>query len=112
MPQTEAFETDFWKHANLRKMWDDIIPGEPRKTVPYTDARRYRTLLRLGRRKPSNLYRRGIRQDHGLWRADRAARDPYSPDVCLHAGRRLDAQSRDGQCRPVMELQYSGASRR
>src|SRR2546423_425522 len=39
MPQTEAFETDFWKHANLRKMWDDIIPGEPRKTIPYTLTR-------------------------------------------------------------------------
>ena len=30
-----AFETDFWKDANLRKVWDDIIPGEPRKTIPY-----------------------------------------------------------------------------
>ena len=35
----EAFETDFWKHANSRKVWDDIIPGEPRKTVPYTLTR-------------------------------------------------------------------------
>ena len=33
---TEAFETDFWKDANLRKVWDDIVPGEPRKTIPYT----------------------------------------------------------------------------
>ena len=33
---TEAFETDFWKDANLRKAWDDIVPGEPRKTLPYT----------------------------------------------------------------------------
>lgn len=31
-----TFETDFWKDANLRKIWDDIIPGEPRKTLPYT----------------------------------------------------------------------------
>ena len=36
MGQAEAFETDFWKHANLRKVWDDIVPGEPRKTIPYT----------------------------------------------------------------------------
>ncbi len=36
MAQAETFETDFWKDANLRKMWDDIVPGEPRKTIPYT----------------------------------------------------------------------------
>ena len=36
MAQAETFETDFWKHANLRKVWDDIVPGEPRKTIPYT----------------------------------------------------------------------------
>lgn len=35
MVQAEAFETDFWKHANVRKVWDDIVPGEPRKTLPY-----------------------------------------------------------------------------
>ena len=35
MAQADAFETDFWKHANLRKVWDDIVPGEPRKTIPY-----------------------------------------------------------------------------
>ena len=29
MAQAEAFETDFWKDANLRKAWDDIVPGEP-----------------------------------------------------------------------------------
>ena len=31
-----AFETDFWKDANLRKVWDDIVPGEPRRSIPYT----------------------------------------------------------------------------
>ena len=36
MAQTNAFETDFWKDANSRKLWDDIVPGEPRKTIPYT----------------------------------------------------------------------------
>ena len=34
-----AFETDFWKVANLRKVWDEIVPGEPRKTIPYTLTR-------------------------------------------------------------------------
>ena len=35
MAQAEAFETDFWKHTNLRKVRDDIVPGVPRKTIPY-----------------------------------------------------------------------------
>jgi 3-hydroxybutyryl-CoA dehydratase len=39
MAQEEAFETDFWKDANLRKVWDDIVPGEPRATIPYTLTR-------------------------------------------------------------------------
>src|SRR4029079_14336550 len=39
MAQAEAFETDFWKDANLRKAWDDIVPGAPRKTIPYTLTR-------------------------------------------------------------------------
>jgi acyl dehydratase len=29
------FETNFWKDDKARKIWDDIIPGEPRKTIPY-----------------------------------------------------------------------------
>lgn len=29
------FETDFWKDEQNRKGWDDIIPGEARKTIPY-----------------------------------------------------------------------------
>ena len=32
----QAFETDFWRDAGKRKVWDDIVPGEPRKTIPYT----------------------------------------------------------------------------
>src|ERR1700680_4553240 len=36
MAHADAFETDFWKDADLRKLWDDIVPGEPRKTIPYT----------------------------------------------------------------------------
>lgn len=30
-----SFETDFWKDANLRKVWDEIVPGDPRKAIPY-----------------------------------------------------------------------------
>ncbi len=30
-----GFETDFWKDAARRKVWDQLIPGEPRATVPY-----------------------------------------------------------------------------
>ena len=30
------FETDFWKDEQNRKSWDDFIPGEARKTIPYT----------------------------------------------------------------------------
>jgi acyl dehydratase len=35
----QEFETDFWKDAERRKMWDDIVPGEPRKTIPYVLTR-------------------------------------------------------------------------
>lgn len=38
-PPPEAFATDFWKDADLRKVWDDIVPGEPRRTLPYTLTR-------------------------------------------------------------------------
>ncbi|MCZ4316227.1 MaoC family dehydratase [Comamonadaceae bacterium G21597-S1] len=31
-----TFETDFWKDNALRKTWEQIVPGEPRKTIPYT----------------------------------------------------------------------------
>lgn len=31
-----GFETDFWKDAAARKTWDDLVPGEPRPTLPYT----------------------------------------------------------------------------
>lgn len=35
MAEAQAFETDFWKDAQSRKGWDEIVPGEPRKTIPY-----------------------------------------------------------------------------
>jgi 3-hydroxybutyryl-CoA dehydratase len=56
MAQSEAFETDFWKDANLRKMWDDIVPGEPRKTIPYTLTR-----------EAIDLYCRSVGEDHPLY---------------------------------------------
>src|SRR5438046_3880758 len=45
-----------------------------------------RTLLQIGWRGSPDLFRRGLRQDHPLWRADRAALDPYLADVLLHTG--------------------------
>ncbi|MGE4370057.1 MAG: MaoC family dehydratase [Burkholderiaceae bacterium] len=30
------YDTDFWAGNSARKIWDDIVPGEPRKTLPYT----------------------------------------------------------------------------
>lgn len=39
MAGAQAFETDFWKDAGARKVWDEIVPGEPRKTLPYTLTR-------------------------------------------------------------------------
>jgi hypothetical protein len=57
MAQAEAFETDFWKDANLRKVWDDIVPSEPRKTIPYTLTRQAIELyLQVGRRRSSDLF--------------------------------------------------------
>jgi 3-hydroxybutyryl-CoA dehydratase len=34
-----ALDKDFWKDANLRRKWDEIVPGEPRKTLPYVLTR-------------------------------------------------------------------------
>src|SRR6202035_3624603 len=107
MAQADAFETDFWKHANRRKVWDDIVPGEPRKTIPYTLTR-----------EAIELYCKAVGEDHPLYfdeayakttpygGIDRATVDPHPADVCLHAGRRLDAQSGHRQCRAILELQY------
>ena len=29
-------ETNFWKHQSVRKIWDQIVPGEPIETLPHT----------------------------------------------------------------------------
>ena len=114
MAQAEAFETDFWKDANLRKVWDDIVPGEPRKTIPYTLTQGSdRALLQHRSAKTHPIYfDEAYAKTTRLWRADRAAVDPHPPDVLLHAGGRLDALARHRQCRAVLELQHSGAARR
>jgi 3-hydroxybutyryl-CoA dehydratase len=52
----EEFETDFWKDAERRKMWDDIVPGEFRKTIPYV-----LTLEAIQR------YCRAVGEDHPLY---------------------------------------------
>lgn len=33
------YEIDFWKNATSRKMWDEIVPGERRPTLPYVLTR-------------------------------------------------------------------------
>lgn len=33
---SQGFDINFWDDAKNRKIWDDIVPGEPRKTIEYT----------------------------------------------------------------------------
>ena len=56
MAEPSAFETDFWKDANLRKVWDDIVPGEPRQTIPYELTR-----------EAIELYCRSVGEDHPVY---------------------------------------------
>ena len=56
MARAEAFETDFWKDANLRKLWDDIVPGVPRTTIPYTLTR-----------EAIALYCKSVGEDHPIY---------------------------------------------
>ena len=56
MAEMQAFETDFWKDANLRKTWDDIVPGEPRKTIPYTLTK-----------EAIELYCKSVGEDHPIY---------------------------------------------
>jgi 3-hydroxybutyryl-CoA dehydratase len=56
MVQAPAFETDFWKDANLRKVWDEIVPGEPRKTLPYVLTK-----------EAIQLYCLSVGEDHPLY---------------------------------------------
>src|SRR5437667_10433134 len=64
MGQADAFETDFWKHANLRKVWDDIVPGEPRRRHHASGPRarqvhQARTAVRGARQRLLQPARRG-----------------------------------------------------
>jgi 3-hydroxybutyryl-CoA dehydratase len=64
---TAAGETDFWKHANVRKTWDDIVPGEARATVPHT--------LTLD---DIQIYCRAVGEDNPLYFDEEFARNsPY-----------------------------------
>ena len=113
MSQAQSFETDFWKDANLRKVWDDIIPGEPRKTLPYTLTR-----------EAIELYCRSVGEDHPLYFDEAYAKTtPYGgliapPSIhilLMFACTPADDWMRTPghrQCGPVMELQHSGASGR
>ena len=113
MAQAEAFETDFWKHANLRKVWDDIVPGEPRKTIPYTLTR-----------DAIELYCKSVGEDHPIYFDEAYAKTtPYGGLIAppsIHILLMFSCTPADDwmrspghrQCRAIMELQHSGASQR
>ncbi len=113
MAQAEAFETDFWKHANLRKVWDDIVPGEPRKTIPYTLTR-----------DAIELYCASVGEDHPIYFDEDYAKasvyrgliaPPSIHILLMFACTPADdwmRSPRHRQCRSILELPYSGASRR
>src|SRR5271163_4910706 len=50
------FETDFWRDAETRKTWDEIVPGAPRKTIPYTLTQ-----------EAIHAYCRAVGDDHPLY---------------------------------------------
>src|SRR3954454_11185221 len=52
----QGFETDFWKDANLRKSWDEIVPGEPRRTLPYVLTR-----------EAIELFCKSVGEDHPIY---------------------------------------------
>jgi acyl dehydratase len=62
-----SFETDFWKDAAKRKCWDQLVPGEPRPTIPY--------LLTL---EAIQKYCRSVGETHPLYFDEEYARGtPY-----------------------------------
>ena len=112
MAHADAFETDFWKDANLRKLWDDIVPGEPRKTIPYTLTR-----------EAIALYCKSVGEDHPVYFDEAYASTtryggliaPPSIHILLMFSCTLAddwMRSRHRQCRAIMELQCSGTPRR
>ena len=52
----EDFETDFWKDAENRQTWDQIIPGEIRHTVPITLTAEIIAKFALGVGEENPLY--------------------------------------------------------
>ena len=113
MAQAEAFETDFWKDANLRKVWDDIVPGEPRKTIPYTLTR-----------EAIELYCKSVGEDHPIYFDEAYARTtryggliapPSIHILLMFSCTPADDWMRSPghrQCRAILELQHSGAAQR
>ena len=52
----QGFETDFWKDANLRKSWDEIVPGAPRTTLAYVLTR-----------EAIELFCKSVGEDHPIY---------------------------------------------
>jgi len=59
MGQADAFETDFWKHANLRKVWeDDIVSGRATQDHSlHADTGSDCAVLQGGWRRSPDLFR-------------------------------------------------------
>src|SRR3979411_395007 len=56
MAQADTSETAFWKRANVGKGGADSVPGEPRKTIPYTLTQ-----------EAIALYCKAVGEDHPLY---------------------------------------------
>jgi 3-hydroxybutyryl-CoA dehydratase len=55
----QQFETDFWKDAKSREVWDEIVPGEQRKDLAlYARLGGHRPVLQGDRRNQGTLSRR------------------------------------------------------
>src|ERR1039457_4869024 len=66
---------DLGRHRSRRAAQDDPL---------HADSRGNPALLPCRRCPPSALFRRGIRAQESLWRANRPAVDPHPADVRLH----------------------------
>jgi hypothetical protein len=90
----QAFETDFWRDNASRKTWDDIVPGEPRLTVPYLLTLEDAVQLIESKRHPDNR-----------WVLDRA----YDEALALTIGESVGATSRWNTLRALRVLRWYGA---
>ena len=81
--QQQAFETDFWKDNAARKAWEDIVPGEPRRTIPY-----------LLTREAIELYCRSVGEDHPIYFDEAYAKTtPYGRGDLIPSGSRPNSKS-------------------